>query len=587
MSHSRKLYLCLYWHMHQPDYRDYVSGDFVLPWTYLHAIKDYTDMAYHLEQNPQAKATFNFVPVLLDQLEEYGHQFRTEQVTDPLLALLATENLDAVTPAQRKLVLDSCFRSNHATMVTPFPAYHRIHSIFKMLEQESEEAITYLSGQYLADLLVWYHLSWMGESVRRSSELVVRLMAKGCNFTREERREVFDLIGNLIVDLIPRYRNLEQKGQIELSTTPHFHPILPLLLDFNSAHDAAPGMPLPEFSRYPGGLTRARYHVESAVESHVQRFGHAPAGVWPAEGGVSQAALMLLAKQGFNWAATGEGVLANSLLHAYGENALSANKHHLYKPYRISDGNDAITVFFRDDRLSDKIGFEYSKWYGRDAVNDLVHELEQILQRHPKGDTPVVSIILDGENAWEYYPYNAYYFLSELYETLAAHPLIEMATFGEVTRNCAPISDTEELLEVESFHGANIVSEGLPGLVAGSWVYGTFSTWIGDPAKNRAWDLLCEAKRNYDMVMSDGRLSSAEKQAAARQLADCEGSDWFWWFGDYNPSHSVASFDRLYRRNLSNLYRLLKLPVPVALGHVISAGGGEVEAGGTMRRGQE
>lgn len=587
MSHPRKLYLCLYWHMHQPDYRDYVNGDFILPWTYLHAIKDYTDMAYHLEQNPLAKAMFNFVPVLLDQIEEYGRQFKSGKMTDSLLALLIHENLDTVTPEQRQLVLDSCFRSNHATMVTPFPHYHRLHNIWKMLEHEGDEALPYLSGQYLADLLVWYHLSWMGESVRRNSELVVRLMSKGCEYTYAERLELFSLIGTLIIELVPRYRALEQKGQIEISTTPHYHPILPLLLDFGSAHDAVPAMPLPESSRYPGGMTRSRYHVQSAVETHVQRFGHAPAGVWPAEGGVSQAALMLLASEGFRWAATGEGVLANSLLHAYGEGALAADKRHLYKPYRISDGKDAITVFFRDDRLSDKIGFEYSKWYGRDAVNDLVHELELIMQRYPKEEAPVVSIILDGENAWEYYPYNAYYFLSELYETLAAHPFIEMATFGEVTRKCAPLSSDAELLEAGTENNTAIVSESLPRIVAGSWVYGNFSTWIGDPAKNRAWDLLCEAKRSYDMVTADGRLSEDERQAAARQLADCEGSDWFWWFGDYNPSHSVASFDRLYRRNLSNLYRLLRLPIPAALGHVISSGGGTAEAGGTMRRGHE
>lgn len=573
--------------MHQPDYRDFMTGEFVLPWTYLHAIKDYTDMAFHFEQNSLARATFNFVPVLLDQLEEYAEQFHVGQVKDPLLSLLATEELDNVTLEQRKLILDSCFRCNHATMVTPFPHYHRLHNIFKMLEQESEDVFTYVSGQYLADLLVWYHLSWMGESIRRSSELITRLMAKGYDFTPQERRELFDLIGNLIADLIPRYRKLVQSGQIELSTTPHYHPILPLLLDFNSARDAVRNMPLPETKRYPGGLTRARRHIESAVATHIQRFGHAPSGVWPAEGGVSQAALMLLAKQGFRWAATGEGVLANSLLHAYGDDALSAHKHHLYKPYRISDGDEEITVFFRDDRLSDKIGFEYSKWYGRDAVNDFIHELEQILHRHPQGDTPVVSIILDGENAWEYYPYNAYYFLNELYEALAEHPNIEMSTFSEITRRCAAISNDEELLEVESFHGAGIVSENLPRLVAGSWVYGNFSTWIGDPAKNRAWDLLCAAKQSYDRVMSDGLLSRAEKDAAERQLADCEGSDWFWWFGDYNPSHSVASFDRLYRHNLSNLYRLLKLPVPAALAKVISAGGGDAEAGGTMRRGQE
>jgi len=573
--------------MHQPDYRDYVSGEFVLPWTYLHAIKDYTDMAYHLEQNPKARANFNFVPVLLDQLEEYARQLAASEVNDPLLALLGRKNLDTVSDVQRRLVVDSCFRCNHAKMVTPFPAYHRLHKIVNLLVEEGEEEFFYLSGQYLADLLTWYHLSWMGESVRRHSELVARLMAKGCGFTFEDRRELFELIGNLMVDLIPRYRRLLESGQIEISTTPHYHPILPLLLDFNTAREAVADMPLPAAERYPGGLTRAKRHIEWAVESHTKRFGHPPKGVWPAEGSVSHAALMLLAKQGFHWAATGEGVLGNSLRHSYGDGAFGPGKRHLYKPYRVSNGSDQILCFFRDDRLSDKIGFEYSEWHGRDAVNDFVHNLEQIWQSHGEGDTPVVSIILDGENAWEYYPYNAFYFLGELYEALANHPFIEMSTFSNVVKHCAELAGSEELLEVESFHVANVVPERLPTVVAGSWVYGNFSTWIGDPAKNRAWELLVEAKQSYDRVMANGRLSKAEKDAAERQLADCEGSDWFWWFGDYNPGMSVQSFDSLYRRNLSNLYRLLKLPVPASLSHAISSGGGHAEVGGTMRRGQE
>jgi alpha-amylase/alpha-mannosidase (GH57 family) len=198
----------------------------------------------------------------------------------------------------------------------------------------------------------------------------------------------------------------------------------------------------------------------------------------------------------------------------------------------------------------------------------------------------VVSIILDGENAWEYYPYNAYYFLSLLYQTLADHPYIEMATFSEVAQQCsATTADKKPLGD------ANIVAQPLDGIVAGSWVYGTFSTWMGDPAKNRAWDLLCDAKQKYDLVMASGVLKPEEQAAAERQLGDCEGSDWFWWFGDYNPSVSVQSFDLLYRRNLTNLYHLLKLPVPEILSQSISKGGGEgdgsAEGAGAMRRGQE
>jgi alpha-amylase/alpha-mannosidase (GH57 family) len=505
-----------------------------------------------------------------------------------LLALLAEEDLGAVSEAQCRLILDSCFRSNHAKMVTPFPPYHRLQSLFALLTQDGEEGYAYLSGQYLADLITWYHLSWMGESVRRTSELVASLMAKGCGFTAAERRDLFHLVGELITDLMPRYKRLLENGQIGISTTPHFHPILPLLLDFNSARDALPDIVMPEPKHYPGGQSRAQRHVELAVQSHQDRFGCRPDGVWPAEGSVSEAALMLLAKQGFAWAASGEGVLANSLRRAYGEEALREDKSYLYKPYRISEGADSILCFFRDDRLSDKIGFEYAGWYARDAINDLIHELEQIWQRHPEGDAPVVSIILDGENAWEYYPYNAFYFLSELYEELAAHPYIEMSTLSEVASRYAGAAGDEKSSGSAGAHAANITLERLPGIVAGSWVYGNFSTWIGEPAKNRAWALLCEAKQNYDMVMANGRLSKAEKAAAERQLGDCEGSDWFWWFGDHNPSHSVQFFDQLYRRNLANLYKLLKLPVPASLSHVISMGGvgDEAEAGGTMRRGQ-
>ncbi|OIQ79886.1 glycosyl hydrolase family 57 [mine drainage metagenome] len=585
MSHPRKLYVNFYWHMHQPDYRDYMTGEYVLPWTYLHAIKDYTDMAYHLEQNPKAKATFNFVPVLLDQLEDYADQFATHNMRDPLLALFLVE-ADALTAEQRKLIIDSCFKSNHSKMIEPFPRYRHLHEMFKLSETYGEESLDYLSGQYLMDLLVWYHLAWTGESVRREEELVARLMAKGGQFSMNDRLDMFALMGQLVTGIIPRYKALQAAGQIELSSTPHYHPILPLLLDFNSARDSMPDVVLPESPRYPGGLQRARAHIISAVETHYRRFGQPPRGMWPAEGSVSHPALMLLAEQGMRWAASGEGVLANSLRLAYGDSALPERQHYLYKPYRVTDGRNGLVTFFRDDKLSDKIGFEYSKWHGADAVSDFVRELEHIWHITDPDETPVVSIILDGENAWEYFPYNAYYFLTDLYQALAGHHHIELSTFSEVVSHCSPVADDEELLEVESFHGANIVLENLPAICAGSWVYGNFSTWIGSTDKNRGWDLLCEAKKNYDLAMSSKRLNAAEKALAERQLGDCEGSDWFWWFGDYNSGVSVQSFDRLYRRNLTNLYRLLHLPVPKILEKVISIGGGDPEGGGTMRRGE-
>ena len=569
---SKPLNLVFLWHMHQPDYRDHASGEFLLPWVYLHAIKDYTDMAHHLEQHPQVKAVVNFVPVLLDQLEDYGQQFASGQIRDPLLRLLARENLDDLSAAERELVLDSCFRSNHHKMVAPYPAYKRLSDLFKMLETGGNAALAYLSGQYYADLLTWYHLAWCGESVRREHELAVSLMSQGEGFDHAERKQLFDLIGQLIAGIIPRYRKLAESGQIELSTTPHYHPLAPLLLDFNSARESAPDSSLPQSQCYPGGRSRVLAHLLSAQESHRARFGATAQGVWPAEGALSTALLEVLAEHECRWVASGEGVLANSLLAA--EHPLPERAHYLYRPYHVQGAASGVHCFFRDDRLSDLIGFEYSHWNGKDAALNFVAQLEEIAQQTADGETPLVSIILDGENAWEYYPYNGYHFLADLYSELQASPAIHTTTY-------------RDYLDGGDAGGEHMFAkEGkLPRLVAGSWVYGNFSTWIGSPDKNRAWDLLCMAKQSYDLVVASGHLNEAELRAAEKQLASCESSDWFWWFGDYNPSHAVESFDRLYRHNLMQLYQLLKLPVPAALNNPISHGsGGEPEAGGAMRR---
>ncbi len=569
---TKSVDLVFLWHMHQPDYRDYASGDFLLPWVYLHALKDYSDMAYHLEQHPKMKVVVNFVPILLDQLEDYQQQFASGNIRDPLLILLARENLNDVSDAGRDLIIDSCFRSDHNKMVAPYPFYKRLSDVYKLLEPGGTVAISYLSGQYLADLLTWYHLAWCGESVRREHDLVISLMSKDENFTYEDRMSLFDLIGSTISGIIPRYRALAEKGQIELSTTPHYHPLAPLLLDIHSGRESQPDSSLPQSQSYPGGRARVQTQLQQAIETHQSRFGVKPQGVWPAEGAVSTAMIGLLAEQGCRWAASGEGVLVNSLAHA--QQSFESRAQYLYRPYRLQGVANSVHCFFRDDRLADMIGFEYSNWNGQDASLHFVEQVEAVADQAEHGKIPLVSVILDGENAWEYYPYNGYHFLNDLYTALEEHPTISTTTFGGYLN----------VLEAGGDHAKT--SEGnLPGLVAGSWVYGTFSTWIGSPEKNHAWDLLCAAKLKYDMVMAAGRLNDEEKRAAERQLSSCESSDWFWWFGDYNPSHAVASFDRLYRHNLMHLYQLLKLEVPENLNTPISQGGGIVEAGGTMRRG--
>ena len=563
MTPARSLHVVFCWHMHQPDYRD-AQGTYRFPWTYLHACKDYVDMVAHLEENPLARVVFNFVPVLLEQLDDYAEQFRTRQFRDPLLRALASPDLKTLGVADRHIILDQCFRLDPEHMLNPFPAYRRLYDLWQFIRQDAAEMGDYLSVQYLADLLVWYHLAWTGETLRRKSATIQDLMAKGSGFTAADRTALLACLGETITGLLPRYQALAEAGRIEISTTPYQHPIAPLLLDFRSARDGLPDAPLPECPQYPGGKERVQRQLRRALASHRQHFSEPPRGIWPAEGGVSAEFVKLLSDEGVLWTASGEGVLGRSLHQSFPDRAPARGRaEYLYRAYRSA--GQGPHLFFRDDSLSDRIGFDYKTWSGHDAATDFVQRLEAIWRDTEDQPAPVVSVILDGENAWEYYPYNGYYFISELYRLLSNHPHIQLCTFGDYVRD----------------HGD--AAQDLLKLAAGSWVYGNFSTWIGDPAKNRAWDLLCHAKLAVDQKI--GSFSAERQEAIRQQLARCEGSDWFWWFGDYNPGDAVRDFDGLYRDHLRQLYDLLGQPAPAELDQAISQGGGSAEAGGTMRRG--
>jgi alpha-amylase/alpha-mannosidase (GH57 family) len=568
MSGKKRLNVVLCWHMHQPEYRDLISGEYQLPWTYLHIIKDYVDMAAHLENVPEARAVVNFAPVLLDQINDYANQLHgylkdTAALRDPLLAALDEPALP-VRREQRLDLVKACLRANKERLIDPYPAYKRLAQIAQWLD-DKPDAIMYMGEQFLSDLLVWYHLSWLGETVRRQDVRVKRLMKKETGFTLHDRHELLEIIADSVCGIIARYRALAERGQVELAVNPYAHPIVPLLLDLSSARDALPDVPLPALLEYPGGEERARWHIERGLATFERCFGFKPAGCWPSEGSISAAALKVLAEARFRWAASGGGVLQNSLK-VSGSVTDVSREQRLYRPYRVDKAGD-IACFFRDDALSDLIGFTYATWHGDDAVNNFVSHLEAIDKACNDGGDYLVPIILDGENAWEFYPNNGYYFLSALYTRLATHPRIQLTTFSDYLHRGGQVS-------------------ALPRLVAGSWVYGTFSTWIGDKDKNRAWDILGDAKMAFDKAVATGYLTGEHREAAERQLAVCEGSDWFWWFGDYNPSGTVRDFERLYRLHLANLYHMMGEEPPGYLTQAISQGGGSPQHGGTMRSGQ-
>jgi alpha-amylase/alpha-mannosidase (GH57 family) len=556
-----RLPVVLLWHMHQPHYRDALTGEYALPWTYLHGLKDYSDMAAHLEANPAARAVINVTPVLIEQLNDYvgmlrRHLEKGEPVGDAVLALLTEQALPEA-PAARVGALRACLRAQKPRMIERFPAYLALATIAESFGDELQAG--YASDALLRDIAVWYHLAWCGEVLRRDSLVVRRLMAKERDFDAADRRMLLTLIADTLAGILPRWRRLAESGQVELSVTPYSHPILPLLQDFGAARESQPDLPLPQTSGYSGGGERAAWHVDEAIRRFTAEFGFPPKGCWPAEGAISRATLELLDTRGFEWAASGANVLRASLAASHSE----LGEAGFDQPWRLRAAR--LHCFFRSDRLSDLVGFQYSDWHGDDAAAHLDHELTKLADLY-RGDTGrCVLIALDGENAWEHYPDNGYWFLDALYRRLADNPRLELTTLSAASERA-------------------VVPAVLTQVVAGSWVHGTLSTWMGDADKNQAWELLCAAKSRFDSVRASGRQSAEQLAAAEHQLAQCESSDWFWWFGGYNPAEAVASFDQLYRRQLTALYRLLDEEPPAVLEQPLSRGGGAAEGGGSMRR---
>jgi alpha-amylase/alpha-mannosidase (GH57 family) len=514
------------WHMHQPFYKDLVTNEYILPWVRLHAIKDYYDMAAILDEFPKIKQTFNVVPSLLEQVEDYV----SGNAVDKHLALTIKPPFE-LSLDEKVFILQNFFMANWDTMVNPFKRYHELllkRGRFVSLEQIKEVAKRF-TDQELLDLQVWFTLTWFGNIYRTRDAAIKGLLEKGRNFTSEDKAALLAKQKELISKVIPKYKELHDKGQIELSVTPYYHPILPLLVDTNSAKDALPQITLPQTRfRHPED---AKQQIDDAVKYFEKLFGMKPCGMWPSEGSVSEGIIPLVASAGIKWMATDEEILSMSFGRGTGGERKLAS-HELFKPYRLQRDGQTIYIIFRDHGLSDLVGFIYSKWNANDAANDLVNHLKNIRNSLPDdGKQYLVSIILDGENAWEYYSNNGWDFLSALYAKLSETPDIK------TVRICDHLKE-------------NPSQDDLHHLFSGSWINHNFRVWIGHEEDNKAWDFVQKARLALESSGSSDPL-------AWKELYISEGSDWCWWYGDDHSSGNDDVFDSLFRKHLKNIYHLI------------------------------
>jgi len=524
----KKLYVSFLWHMHQPYYKDDLSGTIKMPWVFLHAIKDYYDMPWYIDRFDNIKGTFNLVPSLLVQLKEY----EDFHVNDELLNAIR-KDVDFLSDEERVYLIEYLFFSNEENCIAPFKRYRSLLEKKRGYNSHEEAAKAFLNSEFL-DLEVLFLLSWCGEYLRQNSKIIKSFIKKGENYTHEDKLKLLKTLSEFIKEIVPYYKRLKTQKKIDISTTPFYHPIEPLLFDIKSAKESNFHTPLP---KDPASLRDdGILHIKNALSYYQEQFGESPKGFWPAEGSVSYEFLEEIGKRGIKWACSDEEILYKTIK--------AFRKDDIYKRNRLHFKEGGIYLFFRERTISDLIGFSYSGWEEDKAVDDFMKRLKSIYDNSHKSCN--INIILDGENAWEHYKNNAFDFFDKLYKKIEENSKwCECSFFDEV-------ADNEKIDENELYN-----------LVPGSWINGDFRIWIGHEEKNRAWELLFETKRDFNRVKDTFEPSLIAK--IEKEFMIAEGSDWFWWYGDDHFTVQKEEFDALFRKHLINIYTLMKMPPPDTL----------------------
>ncbi len=516
--------------MHQPFYKDLISGEYKLPWTRMHALKDYYGMVRILEEFPAVRQTFNLVPSMLAQVAEYA----SGEAVDPFLEM-ALKPAESLTDQDRGFLLRHSFYSDPHRMIYRYPRYGELYDVWQ--REKNSGARSLFGAQEFRDVQMWSQLAWFDEEFQEHDAEVRAWIERGRNFTLADQRRMGEKQREMVGMVLPEYQKLADSGQIEISTTPYYHPILPLLCDSDIARVSHPGVPLPPRFRYPQD---ARLQLAMAREYCEKHLGRAPVGLWPSEGSVSDEVFTIASELGFEWAATDSGVLNRTL-------ARSVPVEGLYRPYQWQQPGHNLRAIFRDHFLSDLIGFVYSKMEAGAAAEDFLRRIrENCAGVLGSGSDALVPIILDGENAWEYYDRNGRPFLRELYRRISDDPRLSAVTVSEALRQLAP--------------------EPIDHIFPASWIGANFDVWIGAGEDNQAWTQLLRARQTYDVTAT---VSEGNRKLAFEELLIAEGSDWCWWYGPEHDSVNREEFDQLYRSHLANVYRFLNLMPPEELSRPI------------------
>lgn len=531
MSQTKKLSVAFYWHFHQPVYQLTPDGDYLMPWVRLHAVKDYLEMVTILDKFKKIKLNFNLVPVLLDAFEDYG-----EKGIQDLHSRITVKDVNELTDDDKEFILNNFFDANYQTMIFPFEEYNRL---YQKRVSNPDCQLDLFNNQEYSDLMALFNLAWFDSDYKNKYPELKKLFKKGKNYTREDREHIIAIQRDIIRKIIPAYKKFSQKNRIEITTSPYYHPILPILIDINGIKKSFTD-DLPVDLKM--GLD-AKLQTKLALDRIEEIFGKRPKGIWPSEHCVSNKTLDMLNDLGINWTISDEGVLSNSIDFEFVRDfkGYLEDPYHLLKSYEYKNG---IKIIFRDAVIPNLISFEYPNHDAVLAANDLYDRIKVIQGKllSSPDENHLLTIAMDGENCWGNYAQNGFLFLKTLYKLIEEDKSLETVLISEYIEN-------------EKHH------KPLKKLEAGSWINRNFKLWIDEPLKNLAWTYLKQVRDDFSKFVKENPLHPNIK-TARRELFLCEGSDWFWWYGEPNDSGRDNIFDYLFREHLKNIYYCLGLEPP-------------------------
>ena len=517
--------------MHQPVYQLTPTGDYLMPWVRLHAVKDYLDMVLILEKFPKIKLNFNLVPVLLDSLIDYG-----ENDLHDIHSRLTITDVEDLTADDKEFIINNFFDANFHSMILPSEEYNRLYQKYQL---NPENDINMFSNQEYSDLMALFNLAWFDPIYKNIYPELKKLIKKGKDYTTEDRIKIIDIQRDIIRKIIPTYKKFSDEGRIEITTSPYYHPILPILLDIKSIKKSSE-------NDLPTNLKMeldAKMQTEMALDRMENIFGKRPRGIWPSEHCISSKELGLLKELGVDWTISDEGILSNSINFEFVRDfrGYLEDPYHLLKSYKYKD--DGVNIIFRDSVIPNLIGFEYPNHPAESAANDLYDRIKVAQSKllSSPDENHLITIAMDGENCWENYTADGSTFLSTIYSLIENDPSLETILISDY-------------LDKDIQKPLNKIS-------SGSWVNRNFKLWIDEPLKNLAWTYLKQVRDDFSAYVKQNPLNP-NIEAARRELFICEGSDWFWWYGEPNDSGRDNIFDYIFREHLKNIYLFLGIEVP-------------------------